>query len=40
MQESTNSLWKDKIIQFKYNNNKNWNTVTLVKKGWKQMGIY
>ena len=28
-QESTNSLRKDKIIQFKYNNDNNWNTVTL-----------
>ena len=39
-QESTNSLRKDKTIQFKYNNDNKWNTVTLVKRGGKRTGIY
>ena len=39
-QESTNSLWKDKIIQFKCDNDNNWNTVTLVKRWGKHTGIY
>ena len=38
--EPTNSLQKDKIIQFKYNNGNNWNTVTLIKRAGKRTGIY
>ena len=38
--KSTKSLRKDKIIQFKYNNDNNWNIVTLVKKCGKCTGIY
>ena len=38
-QEPNNSLRKDKIIQFKYNNDNNWNAVTLVKRAVKRTGI-
>ena len=38
--EPTNSLRKDKIVQFKYNNDRNWNTVTLIKRAGKCTGIY
>ena len=38
--EPTNSLRKDKIIPFKYNNDNNWNTVTLIKRAGKRIGIY
>ena len=34
------TLWKDKRIQFKYNNDSNWNTVTLVKRRGKRKAIY
>ena len=38
-QESIKSLWKNKI-QFKYNNDNNWNTVKLVKRAGKRKRIY
>ena len=38
-QEPNNSLRKDKIIQFKYNNDNNWNAVTLIKRAAKRTGI-
>ena len=39
-QEPTNSLRKDKIIQFKYNNENNWNTMTFIERAGKRIGIY
>ena len=39
-QEPTNSLQKVNIIQFKYNNDNNWNTVTLIKRAGKHTGIF
>ena len=39
-QEPTNSLQKVNIIQFKCNNDNNWNTVTLIKRAGKHTGIF
>ena len=38
--ESNNPLQKNKIIQFKYNNDNNWNIVKLIKRTGKRTGIY
>ena len=38
--EPNNSLQKDKIIQFKYSNDNNWNIVKLIKTAGKRTGIY
>ena len=38
--EPNNPLQKNKIIQFKYNNDNNWNIVKLIKRAGKRTGIY